>query len=350
MNVVRLAVLTVVLFGESFAEAGDLREAVQKNDIPRVKALLESGADPNTEYGNRATPIFFARSPEMVDLLATHGARLEVRMAASCRSPIEAAAERCFRDEEHRDHWKALVNALRAAGAEYTIDTASYMNDVAFVRELVTQDASWVNQWRGAKSVPLRLAASLGRVTICKLLLEHGADPDSFEEGSGYPIIVGAVQHPTIVRLLIRHNANLRRRITWQGGRTGVWIVGDEATALHFAAEAGNLDTVRCLVDAGLDPSAADDEGQTPLHVALHAERMAPLTGRGRSVYSKVVEYLLTHDASLRLRDRDGRTPAELAKHLKSPKKIRRLLDKAEQEQIEAYGRLLRERLARESE
>ena len=343
MNVVRIAVLTAVLCGESFVEARDLREAVQKNDIPRVKALLASGADPNTEYENRATPIFSARSPEMVDLLVIHGARLEVRNAASCQSPIEAAAERCFRDKEHRDEWKALVNALRAAGAGYTIDTATYMNDVTLVREQVTQDASCVNRRRGAQSVPLRLAASLGRVKICKLLLERGADPDSFEEGCGYPIIVGAVQHPAIVRLLIRHNANLKRRITWQGGRSGVWIVGDEATALHFAAAEGNLDTVRCLVDAGLDPSAADDEGQTPLHVSLHAERIAPLTGRDRSVYSKVVEYLLIHDASLRLRDRDGRTPAELAKHLKSPKQIRRLLDKAEDEQIEAYGKLLRE-------
>ncbi len=343
MSVVRIAVLTVVLFGESCVEARDLREAVQKNDISRIKALLESGADPNTEYENRTTPIFSARSPEMVDLLVTHGARLDVRDAASIQSPIEHAAERYFRDDEHRDEWKALVNSLRAAGAEYTIDTATYMNDVGFVREQVTKDTSWVNRRRGAQSVPLRLAASLGRVKICKLLLEHEADPDSFDEGCGYPIIARAVQHPAIVRLLIRHNANLKRRITWQGGRTGVWIVGNEATALHFAAEAGNLDTVRILVDGGLDPNAADDEGQTPLHVALHAERMAPLTGRDRSVYSQVVEYLLTHDASVDLRDRDGRTPAELSKHLKSPKQIRRLLDEAEEERREAYWKRLHE-------
>ena len=343
MNVVRIAVLTVVLFGESCVEARDLREAVQKNDISRVKALLESGADPNTEYENRATPIFSACSPEMVDLLVTHGARPDVRDAPSGQSPIEAAAERYFRDHKLRDKWKTLVSSLRAAGAGYTIDTATYLNDVGFVREQVTQDASWVGRRRGAQSVPLRLAASLGRIKICKLLLEHGVDPDSLEEGCGFPIIVLAVQHPAIVRLLIQHNANLKRRITWQAGRTGVWIVGDEATALHFAAEVGNLDTVRILVDAGLDPHAADDEGQTPLHVALHAERMAPLTGRDRSIYSQVVEYLLAHDASLRLRDRDGRTPAELAKHLKSPKQIRRLLDKAEEEQIKAYGKLLPE-------
>ena len=122
-----------------------------------------------------------------------------------------------------------------SGGAEYTINTAIYLNDVAFVKDRLAADASWVNQSRGAQSVPLRVAARTGRTEICKLLLEHKADPDDFDRGIGYPIMVYAVKHPAIVQLLIEHKANLRRRITWMGGFDGHKILGGEATALHFA-------------------------------------------------------------------------------------------------------------------
>ena len=111
------------------------------------------------------------------------------------------------------------------------------------------------------------------RVEICKLLLKHKANPDDFERGGGYPIMAEAVDHAAVIKLLIHAGANVRRRITQLvGGSTGGRIIGDEATALHFAAQAGNVDSCRLLVAAGADVSAADTEGQTPLHVALRGE------------------------------------------------------------------------------
>jgi ankyrin repeat protein len=92
---------------------------------------------------------------------------------------------------------------MRDEGAEYTIDTAIYMNDVPFVEKCLATDAPCVNQRRGALRVPLRLAARIGPVEICKLLLEHGAGPNAFEEGMGYPILVDAVKHLAVVKLLI---------------------------------------------------------------------------------------------------------------------------------------------------
>ncbi len=325
----------------SFSFGQDLREAVRSGNVERVKELLESGADVNTSYENRLTPIYFASTPKVVDLLLAYGAKLDIRDAASIQSPIENAAENYFHDEKHRRKWKLIVEKLRRAGAEYTIDTAIYMNDVAFVKEQLTNDASWVNKKRGAQSVPLRVAARAGRVEICRLLLEHKADPNAFEEGMGYPIMVDAVQHPRIVELLIKHGANLRRRITWIGGRSGVRIIGDESSALHYAVRAGKLESVRLLVNAGLDPNAADEEGQTPLHVAIRSERRERDWERDSSSYHRIVEYLLENDASLRLTDRSGRTPLELAKQLKSPKGIIQALRKRQQERDAAFQRAI---------
>ncbi len=179
-----------------------------------------------------------------------------------------------------------------------------------------------------------------GRVEICKLLLEHKADPNAFEEGNGYPIMVDAVKHSPVVKLLIDHGANLRRRITWRGMRSGQWIIGDEASALHYAVQEGNLESVKLLIAAGLDPNAADDKGQTPLHIAIIFSVRKPrmdaalrhLNGQGDQgqkeiyVFDQIVANLLENDASVYFVDRSGQTPLKLAEDTKCPEEIRVLL------------------------
>jgi ankyrin repeat protein len=139
------------------------------------------------------------------------------------------------------------------------------------------------------------------------------------------------------VKLLLEHGANLKRRITWLGGQSGMWLIGNEGTALHYAIRAGNLESLRLLVDAGLDPNAADDKGQTPLHIALHIERVSHAWHRDTSVYPRIIEYLLNNEASLRFTDREGRTAAELATQIESPNRIREQLRRALEERDAEY-------------
>ncbi len=97
---------------------------------------------------------------------------------------------------------------------------------------------------------------------------------NDFERGVGYPIIKEALAHPRVVQLLISSGADLKTRITWRGGRTGMWIIGDEATALHYAAADGVPETITMLIDHGVDifATARDLPGantqQTALEVA----------------------------------------------------------------------------------
>jgi ankyrin repeat protein len=341
MTVCAYAIVVIASLAAAFTGPGeDVRQAVETGNVGRVKSLLESGADANTSYENGFTPIYFASDPMIVDLLIAHGARLDIRDRASIQSPIENAAENYFRTPEFGDTWRIIVGKLRDAGAKYTIDTAIYMNDVRFVEKSLAADASWVNKRRGAQHVPLRAAARTGRVEICKLLLEHKANPNAFEEGNGYPIMVDAVKHPAVVKLLIEHGANLRRRITWRGGRSGQWIIGDEASALHYAVMEGNLESVKLLIAAGLDPNAADDQGQTPLHIAIIFSVRKPrmdaalrhLNGQvdqGQKeiyVFDQIVANLLENDASVYFIDKSGQNPLKLAEDTKCPEEIRVLL------------------------
>lgn len=331
-----------------------MKNALLDDNVAEVKALLEAGFDPNTEFENRATALFLTSNLEIIDLLLAHGARIDIHKNSG-QTPLEEAAQMVSLhekepeenwSEEDRDDWKKrredsrkLVACFREAGAEYTTATAIYLNDVDFIRSRLADDASWVNRRSGYYYSPLAQAASTGRVEICKLLLEHKADPNCFERGLGIPIICNAVHNAEIVKLLIDRGANLKRRISYHGGRSGVWIIGDEATALHYAAGAGNLETVKLLIEAGLDPSAADVEGQTPLHIAIRHERWWNDSKEVNKRYLEIIEYLLENDASLEFTDREGRTPLELAKETKSPREIRRLLQKKREETIEAYNR-----------
>jgi len=70
---------------------------------------------------------------------------------------------------------------------------------------------------------------------------------------------------------------------------------------LHCAANAGDLDFVRLLLDKGADPNAHGQDKQTPLHLAAAAGKIA------------VAELLLAKGAQVDTRDELGRTPLYLA-------------------------------------
>lgn len=136
----------------------------------------------------------------------------------------------------------------------------------------------------------LRGAAEKGSLTMVELLLDHGADPTRIGAGrwvlhpriapllSGRGASVdssgswigasctgnqGRSDDPDYVRALLRHGARADDRRNAGPDRTS-GVASLDATALHFAAKAGFVQTIGVLLEHGADPLARDSRGRTP--------------------------------------------------------------------------------------
>ena len=110
-------------------------------------------------------------------------------------------------------------------------------------------------------------------------------------------------------------------------------------TLPHAAAFSGALTSIEWLHDMGFPMCSRDSAGATPMHKAAHANNVA------------VIEYLHGHGGkeALDVRDRDGETPAQLARRMQSNGAFLRLNEievaqkeaedkKRKEERAKAYG------------
>ncbi|XP_015164397.1 ankyrin-1-like isoform X1 [Solanum tuberosum] len=110
---------------------------------------------------------------------------------------------------------------------------------------------------------PLMWAAGLGQEDAVKVLLEHHANFDAQTGDDNMCPLGSAVAANSLpcVELLVKAGANVNVK-TGEATRYG------ETTPLLIAAHNGNAEIVNCLLQAGADPNAADEDGNKPIHVA----------------------------------------------------------------------------------
>lgn len=243
--------------------------AAREGRLEIAKLLLDAQADVNQADINGITPLISAISNHQLavaQLLLERGANPKLADRWG-RTPLWSAVEIRDRDMgksgEHMDREGALklIRALIDRG----VDLNARTTEVPPVRRFVLPlgDLSWVD-FTGQTAF-LRAALS-GDVTVMKLLLEKGADPN------------------------IPTNSNTTALMAAAGVN---WVVEQTYTESKEAL----LEAVKLCAELGQDVNAANTMGLTPVMGAAN---------RGSD---DIIQFLVSKGAKLDVKDKEGRTP-----------------------------------------
>ena len=262
----------VVRRDQSEAEWGGLTPlvfAVREGDLESVRILVEAGADVNQTTAYGWTPLLTATQNRYYQIgryLLEQGADPNIANDGMWAPLYIATDNRNIEGGDYptrkpdMDHLE-FIELLLEAGADPNIR----MNSSTETRTIFTHQ--WLYE-EGA--TPFLRAAQSGDLTLLRLLLAHGADPNIATYDGVTPLMVAS-------------------GIGWVEGVTHEW--SPEET----------LEVVKLLLELGADVNAQDAlDGRTALMGAAH---------KGRN---DVVQLLVDHGADLGLRDIGSRDSIHL--------------------------------------
>ena len=257
MMVTRVLALCVLAGVSCFGTA--LIDAVQNDDRAQVANLLSTDANVNAREDDGSTALAWS--------------------AVRCNPEIAALLLKANADPN-------LTNEHGIGPLALAITNGS----AAIVKLLLAKGAD-PNLARESGETPLMTAARLGQVDVMKMLLDRGARVNDREKRFGQTALMWAAGTPAAVRLLVERGADVHATSkTWDItatiytpttstiGKTGIPWNNDGVytskqggqNALLFAVQQHDLESVRILLEAGVDVNTASADGTTPLLAALY--------------------------------------------------------------------------------
>jgi ankyrin repeat protein len=169
----------------------------------------------------------------------------------------------------------------------------------------------------------LHAASRRGHLGVVKLLLRQGADVDVLNKaGRSAAELASENGQAEVVNFISEYksNANTRNKLqstTLDTVEYGVDDDGKDETkdSLHVAAEERDIDTLKSLLERGVDVNARDARNETPLHIAATKGNV------------DVVRLLVERGAEVDSRDNEGWTPLHLSSRYGHLEVSRVLLD-----------------------
>ena len=270
----------------------------------------------NAPGSDGMSPLHFAATPRIAELLLAHGADINLRDRDHYGTPAQWTIRR--RPE--------VCRYLLEQGAEADIVLYCAMGDVERAKAEFQRSPELLNLRINVKSPKGYVIPTLEPPQVQEV---PGGHVYAYQVGPTMPLLEIALQSKqmAIVDLLIDlgYEINLRdwyvlvgqgperfdtlvkgflakgRDINaLQKHRRGMW------TPLHWVAQRGLTNGVACLLANGADPNVTDDKGQTPLHFIAQK-------GVGKNQAALLIE----HGADPNARDDAGQTPLDYAKKAK---------------------------------
>ena len=202
------------------ASHADLISAVQAGDIDQVKAHLQS--DPRLA-------------------------------AAKDERGVSAVMHAYYRRRSD------IAEVILGSRSDLDIFEATASGRAQLVSEILDRDPGQAKSWSADGFTPLHFASFFNQPAIARELVRRNADVAaiSMNPMEVTPLHSAAAAHATeIVRMLVESDASINAK------QHGGW------TALHAAADNGDEDMIKILLQHGADPLLQNDEGKTPAQIA----------------------------------------------------------------------------------
>ncbi len=261
-----------------------LVDAVKQRDDEAVRSLLrEQAADVNAIQADGSTALLWAVERDNLQI-----GELLIRAGAN-------------------------VNTANLYGIT-PLSMACTTGNAAMVKKLLAAGAT-PKTTQATGETPLMTCSRTGNAEAVKMLLAQGADVNAKETERGQTALMWAAaqKHPQVVQALVEYGADLRARSTqlplytpriiderlgFYNEKTSYFPkVKGGFTPLMFAAQAGDLDSVRILLAAGADVNEGTPDDGSPLVLASF------------NGHEKVVLLLLEKGADPNATDGYGLTP-----------------------------------------
>ncbi|KAF5690614.1 ankyrin repeat [Fusarium denticulatum] len=285
------AVLALLRLGaDPNAQGGEYGNALQKacyeTDYQSgvIDLLLNQGAEINRKGGCYGTVLHAAcakPSPELVDILLSRGADVYIH-GGVYGSVIQAATS--VHNLDHYDKISLIVQKLLDSGADINapggkfgsaLQAAAYSDTEVVVENLLIKGAE-INMKGGIYGTALQSACAQGSEQLVRLLLSYGAEVNI--EGGRYGTALQAAcalkdgyvkEHYNLARLLIEHGADVHVQSGCLGSAWHAAAAATVTTSWEDEAQDQAHDTLKLLLDNGIDVNHCHDRHGTALQVAL---------------------------------------------------------------------------------
>jgi ankyrin repeat protein len=252
-----------------------LLAVARTGNVEAAKLLLERGAnvDAREKFGGQ-TPVMWAaarRHPDMIALLADHGADLNVAST-------------------HRDYQRRIT----AEGRPKSLDSGGFTPLLYAAREnclkcvdVLLEKGADIDLPDPDGVSPLHLAVMNANWDVAKRLIEAGADVNQWDIFGEAPLFTavgnytrrdggrGSIDPPNqtegiaIVNLLLDRGANPNMQLFFRPANVRGSTNLRGSTPLIRAASAGDLAMVKLLLEKGADATLYQADRQTPIHAVL---------------------------------------------------------------------------------